>query len=372
MATTVGDIVTYLQGIAPLYLKEEWDNPGLLLGNQGDPVSSVLVTLDVMEGTVDYAIAEGISFIFSHHPLIMKGIKAIRTDSYDGRMYQKLLSHHIAVYAAHTNLDSATGGVNDVLAEHLQLQHVRPFIPGVSESLYKIAIYVPKGYGDAIREVLGKHDAGHLGAYSYCSFSVAGQGRFKPLAGTHPFIGKRDVLETVEEERIETIVEGSRLGEVITAMLAVHPYEEPAYDIYPLYQQRTALGLGRLGELPTPLSSMAAVQWVKEALHLTHVSYAGPMDRQIQTIAVLGGSGAEFIATAKAAGATLYVTGDMKYHAAQEAIKQGILVVDAGHFGTEFPVIDRMKQNIEAENEKQGWHIQCVVDPTAMDMIQRL
>ena len=144
MSTTVGEIVNVLKGWAPLSLKESWDNPGLLIGSPDEKVDKLMVTLDVMMGTVDYAIEHGIQMIVSHHPVIFDGLKSLRTDTYSGRLYQKLLAHHISVYSAHTNLDSADGGVNDVLARLLGLTDLQGLVPVAEDKLYKIAVYVPK------------------------------------------------------------------------------------------------------------------------------------------------------------------------------------------------------------------------------------
>ena len=144
MSTTVGEIVNVLKGWAPLSLKESWDNPGLLIGSPDEKVDKFMVTLDVMMGTVDYAIEHGIQMIVSHHPVIFDGLKSLRTDTYSGRLYQKLLAHHISVYSAHTNLDSADGGVNDVLARLLGLTDLQGLVPVAEDKLYKIAVYVPE------------------------------------------------------------------------------------------------------------------------------------------------------------------------------------------------------------------------------------
>ena len=160
MSTTVGEIVNVLKGWAPLSLKESWDNPGLLIGSPDEKVDKLMVTLDVMMGTVDYAIEHGIQMIVSHHPVIFDGLKSLRTDTYSGRLYQKLLAHHISVYSAHTNLDSADGGVNDVLARLLGLTDLQGLVPVAEDKLYKIAVYVPESHGDAVRQALADAGAG--------------------------------------------------------------------------------------------------------------------------------------------------------------------------------------------------------------------
>ena len=310
MSVTVGEIVNVLNTWAPLSLKESWDNPGLLIGNPDETVDKLLVTLDVMMDTVDYAIEQGVTMIVSHHPVIFDGLKSLRTDTYNGAMYQKLLTHHIAVYSAHTNLDSADGGVNDVLAGLLGLTDVEGLVPVSEDKLYKIAVYVPESHSDALRKALADSGAGYIGNYSDCSFTVKGEGRFKPHEGTNPFIGSVGKVETVAEERIETIVPESLLNQVLPAMVKAHPYEEPAYDIYPLKNAVHSFTMGRVGNWPTPEPAAAVLRKIKDILHRDALSYAGDTDVTVRRVALLGGGGAGFINLAKQAGADLYLTGD--------------------------------------------------------------
>lgn len=372
MSVTVGEIVKVLNTWAPLELKESWDNPGLLIGNPAEKVDKVLVTLDVMTETVDYAIEQGVTMIVSHHPVIFDGLKSLRTDTYDGAMYQKLLAHHIAVYSGHTNLDSADGGVNDVLANLLGLTDIEGFVPVSEDKLYKIAVYVPESHSEALRKALADSGAGYIGNYSDCSFTTKGEGRFKAHEGADPFIGSVGKVETVAEERIETIVAESGLNQVLQAMIAAHPYEEPAYDIYPLKNAGHPFTMGRVGNWPTPEPAGEVLKKIKNLLHRDALSYAGSTDVTVRRVALLGGGGAGFIKAAKAAGADLYLTGDVKYHDAQEARKQGIVVVDGGHFGTESPVVDDLCRRLQAASAERQWGIDCRRDPTSQDMIQYL
>ncbi len=369
MAVTVREIVNTLQAWAPLSLKESWDNPGLLIGNPHEEVQKVMVTLDVMMDSVDYAASHGVNLIVSHHPVIFSGIKSIRTDRYDGKMYQKLLTHHISVYSAHTNLDSADGGVNDVLARRLGLRDVTGFIPGTEEKMYKIAVYVPESHGVAVREALARSGAGYTGNYSDCSFTVAGDGRFKAHAGARPFIGEIGKIERTREERIETIVLQSNVQDAVAAVTAVHPYEEPAYDIYPLANQGHQYAMGRVGMWPTPEPAGIVLQKIKRALRREVLPFAGNIDTVVTKVALLGGAGAGFMKEAKAAGAQLYLTGDIRYHEAQEAVKLGLVAADGGHFGTEYPVVSDLLERLRAAGRERKWNIECVGDPTSCDML---
>lgn len=264
MSATVGEIVTILKDMAPLQLKESWDNPGLLVGNPDESVTKIMVTLDVMMEGVDYAIEHGVDLIVSHHPVIFDGLKSIRTDMYDGAMFQKLLAHHISVFSAHTNLDSANGGVNDVLAHQLGL----------------------------------------------------------------------------------------------TDLLGLVPVEA-----YPDY------AMGRVGSWPTPEPAGQVLHKIKELLHVPVLPYAGNPDTMVTKVAVLGGAGASFMDIAKASGAQLYVTGDVKYHDAQQAVKLGLVVADGGHFGTEIFVVADLQKRLSHVSETTGWNIRVITDPTSHNML---
>ena len=98
----------------------------------------------------------------------------------------------------------------------------------------KLVVFVPETHTDVVREAMGKAGAGKIGNYSFCTFSTKGIGRYKPEKGANPHIGEVGKLEEVSEERIETVVEISKLEEVVKAIRAVHPYEEIALDVYPL------------------------------------------------------------------------------------------------------------------------------------------
>ena len=260
MSVSFKAIIDVMENLAPLTLKEDWDNPGLLVGNPEQEVQSVLLTLDVTKENVCYAVDHGFDCIISHHPVIFSGIKALRTDTYDGRMFAQLLSHNIGVYCAHTNLDSATGGVNDVLASLLELHDVRP------------------------------------------------------LDGE----------------------EGSSMG--------------------------------RIGRLSEAMSLAEVMEYIKVKLNRP----GGKEKEIVESIALCGGAATCFMNDAVRAGADLYLTGDVKYHDFQQAVKDDIFLVDGGHYGTEFPVVFELQRLLQTESEKRGWEVKFVVDSTSRDFISYL
>jgi len=365
-------LIDAMEKLAPASLAEKWDNVGLLVGDPGQRVTKVLVTLDVTLPVVRYAAERGYELIISHHPVIFKALTNIRTNTPQGETLAELLKHSIAVYAAHTNLDIAAGGVNDALARKLQLKDIRPLQITSEDRLVKLVVFIPGTHVEAVREAICQAGAGHIGNYSHCTFQTDGTGTFLPLTGTNPFIGEPGQLEHAAECRLETILPQSISKRIITAMIKAHPYEEVAYDIYPLANEGIRQGLGRLGKLPRPLAFHDFVTQVKSALGIKQVTAAGPLAKQIETVALCGGSGASLIGQSVAAGADVLITGDVKYHEAQEAAASGLTVIDAGHFATEQPVIATLVDYLQGASRKAGWQIEIHSDIVNQDVFIKL
>ncbi len=235
------------------------------------------------------------------------------------------------MYAAHTNLDVAKGGVNDMLAQALQLEKTAVLIPTYEQKLRKLAVYVPVEHEKQVRTALGEVGAGAIGDYSHCSFSTEGTGRFQPGEGTNPHIGQHGKLESVQEVRIETVYPVEMEKKLITSMLKAHPYEEPAYDLYDLALKGEELGLGRIGELKEEMSLRDFALFTKEVLDSSGVRIVGDLDEKVKKVAVLGGDGNKYFSKAKFKGADVYVTGDFYYHTAHDAMNMGLNIVDPGH-----------------------------------------
>lgn len=237
------EIIRLFEQFSPKALAVEGDKIGLQIGTLNKKIKNVMVTLDVLEETVDEAIAKNVDLIIAHHPPVFRPLKNIVTDQPGGRLIEKCIKHDIAVYAAHTNLDVADGGVNDMLADALGLEETKVLVPTYAESLKKLAVYVPKEYEEKVRKALGDAGAGHIGAYSHCAFSSEGIGSFRPLEDANPFIGQAGELERVQEVRIETVYPSGIEKTVLAAMKKAHPYEEVAFDIYPVEQSPLQKGL---------------------------------------------------------------------------------------------------------------------------------
>lgn len=350
-----------VEEFAPLYLAEQWDNPGLQLGDPRLEVNRLLLTLDVDEDVYNEAVEMGAKAIICHHPLFFKPVKQIRTDRPREALIAALLRAGITVYAAHTNLDSAQEGVNSELAKILNLQEIRALRPDYREKYLKLVVFVPLTHIDAVRSAMARAGAGWIGNYSECSFQVQGTGTFRPLEGTNPFIGKLGELERVEEIRLETILPANLSGQIVEAMLKIHPYEEVAYDLYSLANEGAALGPGRIGSLAQPVRFEEFISRVKNRLKLVHVRYGGKPGRLVNTVAVCGGAGASLWTLALSAGAQVLVTSDVDYHSARDMLAGGLSFIDAGHFGTEKVILPVLRKYLEDRLSRLGLEVEIFI-----------
>ena len=361
MSVKVKDIMGVMEQIAPRRLAEGWDQPGLAVGDPEREVKKVLVALDVIEPVIEEAKAIGADMIVTHHPMLLfKKIESITTENAVGRRIFSLIENGIAAFSAHTNLDIAQGGTNDVLAELAGLENIGILEETWAQSLKKIVVYVPVGHEDAVRNAMCEAGAGHIGAYSHCTFGAAGKGTFLPLEGTNPFLGEQGKLETADEIRLETIVPAEQANAVVTAMLAAHPYEEAAYDIYPVEQKGKKEGIGRIGELPEAVPFRTFAATLKEKLGLDAIRLVGDGDKLVKKVGLCTGAGSGFIALADAMGCDAYLTGDIKYHEAQEAVEKGLAVVDVTHYASEVLIVPVLQRKIAEAAKENGWAIEVV------------
>ncbi|CEG27890.1 Nif3-like dinuclear metal center hexameric protein [Bacillus sp. B-jedd] len=362
------EIIGLLEKFSPKEYAMEGDKVGLQIGRLNQPVDRVLIALDLVEEVVEEAIEKNIQLIIAHHPPIYRPLAKLATDTAQGRIIEKLIKHDIAVYAAHTNLDVATGGVNDMLAEALGLQNSEVLVPTFEEKLKKIAVFVPVESADAVREALGHAGAGSIGEYSNCSYSSSGTGRFLPGEGANPFIGHKGKIEEVEEIKIETIVPERLMKKVVTAMLKAHPYEEPAYDIYQLVNRGETLGLGRIGTIKE-MTLKDFADKVKTDLGVERVRVVGNLKDKVKKVAVLGGDGNKYFSQAKFKGADVYVTGDIYYHVAHDGLMLGLNMVDPGH-----NVEKIMKKGLAAiltrMSEETGYSVEVLASEIDTDPFQ--
>jgi len=362
------EIIQLFEQYSPKGLAMEGDKVGLQIGRLNKKVERVLVTLDVLENVIDEAIKKDVQLIIAHHPPIYRPLKNVITDTTQGRMIEKLLRNDIAVYAAHTNLDVATGGVNDLLAEALEIQNPEVLVPTFETSLKKIVVFVPAESAETVRKALGDAGAGFIGNYSHCTFSANGTGRFLPGDQTKPYVGQPGVMETVDEVRIETIVPEIQVKKVLTAMLKVHPYEEPAFDVYPVENKGEVLGLGRIGTIDE-MTLAEFAEKIKKVLEVDRVRVVGNLESKVKKVAVLGGDGNKYFSQAKFKGADVYVTGDIYYHTAHDAMMQGLNMIDPGH-NVEKVMKKGVAQTLGELCQKSGFKVEFIPSEENTDPFQ--
>jgi len=329
MQVSLRQLAEALETHAPSALAEAWDRSGLQVGDPEHVVTSVLVALDPSPAAVAAARAAGADLLLTHHPLLLRPLDRIDLSTPHGHVVSELLCGGIALYAAHTNLDRAKGGVNDALAGVLGLADVEPL--GVGEAQVKVVVTVPVGYEAPLLSALFAAGAGRVGAYRNCSFLGRGEGTFCPQAGATPFLGEVGRSETVAESRVEVAAPRARLAAVQRALVQAHPYECPAVDVYDLRDPAATGALGRVGRLPEPVPLEQWVAAAGRALGVVGVRWVGAPDTVVRRVAVCGGSGAEQWRPAQRAGADVLVTGDLKYHTALDVAAAGFAVVDVGH-----------------------------------------
>ncbi|KPU44084.1 putative GTP cyclohydrolase 1 type 2 [Oxobacter pfennigii] len=335
MSVKCKDIVRIIENLAPIYLAAEWDNSGLLIGDEEQQIKSVMVALDINKDVLDEAYKLGCDMIITHHPVIFSTLKSLNSNNFKEKIIRDIVSKNISVYSAHTSLDAADGGTNDLLADILKMKNVEVLDKTEEEKLYKVSVFVPKGYQEKVREAIISSGAGHIGNYSGCTFNTNGIGTFLPLEGSKPFIGEMGILEKVDEIKIETIATAANLENVINSILKAHPYEEPAYDIYPLYNKGRKYGFGRVGILDNPVTLKELCQKLKEVLKTDNLRAVGNLDAIVKKAALCSGSGADLLEKSYNLGCDVYITGDVKYHDACDARDMGMALIDAGHFATE-------------------------------------
>jgi len=322
-----------LEQVAPVHLQEDYDNAGLLIGNGKEECTGVLVTLDVTEETIGEAVRKKCNLVVAHHPVIFRGLKRLNGKNYVERVVLAAVKSDVAVYAIHTNLDNVLEGVNFKIAQKINLQHLRTLSPR-DGLLRKLVTFCPTADAPGVRKALFEAGAGSIGKYSDCSFTAAGTGSFTAGAGTTPYVGQIGIGHEEPESRIEVIYPVNIENKVLQALQSAHPYEEIAYDLYPLVNRQTTVGSGLIGDLPAAVSESELLAMLKEAFGLSMIRHSPYLGKKISTIAVCGGAGSFLIGAAKTAGAGAFITADLKYHEFFDA-DQTILLADIGHFESE-------------------------------------
>lgn len=329
----IKEIVSALERFAPLPLQDGFDNAGLQIGLTDAEATGALLCLDVTEAVLDEAIASGCNLVISHHPLIFKGYKSITGKDYVERCILKAIKNDLVIYSAHTNLDNAQGGVNHKIAEKIGLTNLR-VLDEKANALVKLVTFVPSAQADAVRDALFAAGCGAIGNYDSCSYNLKGEGTFRAQAGTHPYCGTIGELHQEAEVRIETVLPEYKKGEAIKALLSAHPYEEPAYDVYPLQNSWSQAGSGIVGELEEPETELEFLKRIKKTFEVGCLKHNKLTGRLIQKVALCGGAGAFLIPQAIRNQADIFITGEIKYHDYFGRDTE-ILLAEIGHYESE-------------------------------------
>jgi dinuclear metal center YbgI/SA1388 family protein len=335
---TIAEILAPFEKWAPLSLQESYDNAGLITGDSKTNCTGVLLCLDVTESVVQEAIENGYNLIIAHHPLIFNGLKKIKPDHWANRAFISAIRSDIAIYACHTNADNIINGVNDRIADQLNLKN-RSILQPKSGLLKKLVVFVPVLAEEKLRESLFQAGAGAIGQYRECSFSTPGMGTFQAGEGTNPFVGQTGRRHLEPEVRLEVLVPKTLESRVLHAMKVNHPYEEVAYELYPIENEWQEAGAGMIGELTEPMEESAWLDLIKSRFRVPVVRHTRLLGKKIQRVALCGGAGSFLLSTAIRQGADAFLTADLKYHEFFEANQQ-MLLTDLGHFESEQFTID--------------------------------
>jgi dinuclear metal center YbgI/SA1388 family protein len=342
----VGELIKQIEDWAPPGAAWEKDNVGLQVGSRGEKLKNILLCLELDEEVLKEAIKKKCNLIFTHHPLIFNPIKNLDFEkSKQAKLIQHLIKQNISLYTAHTNLDFTRDGVSFQLAKTLKLKNVT-FLEHEEANQFKVVIFIPAANVEELSEALFAVGGGVIGNYENCSFRLNGEGTFKGNDNSNPVVGKKGKPEKVEEVRLELIVDSWNLGKIVNAIKKHHPYEEPAYDIYPLKNKNINFGAGALGELEKELTEKEFLNFVSKSLKIGKLKYCRGRSNRIKKVAVCGGSGSELLSCAINSGADAFITADIKYHAYHDA-ESKILLIDAGHYETEIGSLNIVKKRIE-------------------------
>ncbi|TYB79294.1 Nif3-like dinuclear metal center hexameric protein [Bizionia myxarmorum] len=329
----VQDVIDSLENFAPTSYAEDFDNVGLLVGNNQETISGILVTLDTTEAVIDEAIANKCNLIVSFHPIIFSGLKKITGKNYVERVVIKAIQHNIAIFAIHTALDNSFQGVNDMICEKLNLKNRQILIPQLG-TIKKLTTYAPIAEAAAIREALFKAGAGSIGNYDHCSFNLEGTGTFRGREDSNPTKGEILKDHSESETQISVTFPKHLESQILKALFTTHSYEEVAYEIISIENTNQHIGMGMIGTLEIPMEEVDFLNYLKNHMQTNTIRHSALLNKPILKVAVLGGSGSFAISAAKRAGADIFITADLKYHDFFQAEK-ALILADIGHYESE-------------------------------------
>ncbi len=341
MAISTEKLVRILNELFPAERSEPGDRVGLQIEPERDEITKVLIALDPRREVLEEGIEKQVDLILTHHPLFIKPIDKIKR----GDLCCRFIQAGIGLFVAHTNFD------RDYLApewaEIFQLENLEPFGRGEGEPYYKLVVFVPDNYRESVAEAIFSSGGGHIGNYDQASFQVQGKGTFRPLQTAKPFMGEKGRREEVKETRLETIVPKRIMTEVIGAIKENHPYEEVAYDVFPLANEPDS-GLGIIGDLPQAVSRKEVADMLATRGIGEKVRWGKAEDRPRKRLALVPGKGGKLFPEADLRGAEIFISGDIDFHQFQLGQDRGVLLADPGHFALEIrgkKVMQKLLQN---------------------------
>ena len=344
----IKQILTILEEMAPLSYAEDFDNVGLLVGNQEDEITGVLVCHDALEVVIDEAISKNCNLVVCFHPILFSGLKKITGKNYVEKSIIKAIKNDIAIYAVHTALDNHKNGVNKIFSNAIGLINTKILVPK-QNFIQKLVTYTTPENAEQLRNSLFEVGAGTIGNYENCSFNSEGFSTYQGNENSNPTVGNKGELTKTDEIKIEVVFEKHLQPKMIKALFTNHVYEEVAYEVYDLQNSHQNIGLGMVGELKNPMDETAFLHFVKDKMKCGGITHSEFLYKPIQKVAVLGGSGSFAIKNAIEAGANIFLTSDLKYHNFYEAENQ-IVLADIGHFESERYtkdyIVDFLKEKI--------------------------
>ena len=351
MSISIRKISSILSRHFPSKAAESWDNPGLQVGHRDAEVARVLVALELTQAVIDEAVSSGAGLVVTHHPFIFKPMKAFSDATADGRMLLALAEKRIGLFAAHTNLDAAPCAIADRLADDLGLTDRRPVLPATPYAAYKITAFVPESDVEAVAAAMHAAGAGCVGNYADVSFRAAGLGYFACGEDSNPAYGFPGQRECVREVRLEMVVSERDLDNAIRALVDAHPYEEPAYDVFrlenPIHGISDEYGFGTVGTLPEPTKAADLIAKIKQVWDIPSLRAAGDPEKVLRTVAIMNGAGAKYMTSCGKIDA--YISGDCGHHDFDRAHREGIVLIDAGHYDTEKCIPQIIADTLRAE-----------------------
>jgi dinuclear metal center YbgI/SA1388 family protein len=376
MTLSLSDVKALLDGWYPPSTAESWDAVGLVCGDPDQPVAKVLFAVDPAPAVVEEAEAWGADLVVVHHPLLLTAVHGVAATTPKGRVVHRLVRSGTALLTAHTNADLPADGVNESLARAAGIAdpQVVEASPGALPALDKLVVFVPHERADAVRAALASAGAGVVGDYDSCTFTSTGEGRFRPLDGATPTVGRVGELEVVPEVRVETVFARHLRRDVVVAMKAAHPYEEVAYDVLELAsvpgEQVPSRGHGRIGRLTSPTTLRGFADQVATALPRTAhgVRVAGDPDRPVETVVVGSGAGDYLLDTVLGTHADVYLTSDLRHHRAGEFLEHGgPALVDVAHWAAEWTWLPVVEAKLRAAVAAAGDTVETRVSEVVTD-----